>query len=304
MVKVGIAGAETPISGEIIRLLINHPETDMVSLYSPNLYGRNVTSLHHGLIGESHINFTDKLILEDLDLLILANTSELNENLLSKLVENNNVKIILLGKNLIPGINHQEIGLSEINRKALVRGAQIAYIPSPAIVSSLVALIPLSHFLLLTSDIDIEVTLPKDLYDSISIEKEEKEISEQLKKGQVSFQGKINLKINAVNPEERGVTTIIKLKNSLPLEELEKIYDETYDDHNFSFLSRSNIDVKEVEGTQKIIIFLDKPDNDNLIIKAVSDARLRGGAGDVVHVLNLFFGLHEKTGLYLKSSHF
>ena len=90
---------------------------------------------------------------------------------------------------------------------------------------------------------------------------------------------------------------------SLSLEEIEKIYEGIYDDHNFTFITHSStISIKEVEGNQKCIITLSKPTADKILISAIWDGRMRGGAGDGVHIMNLMKGLYEKTGLSLKTS--
>lgn len=306
MVKLGILDADTPLAGEIIRILIKHPETELVSLTAPGNMGRSVSSIHHGLIGEENLNFTDKLNLEELDLLIIMQASEMAQSIIDKFYQFENLHLIIFDKEYPGKIDEEnfEFGLSEINRKALVRGAKASVILSPVVVPSLITLVPLAHFLLLNSDIDIHVILPEDLALSFDEIKEGKKIENILKQYQASFNGKINLKIQADHQNDRVLKTIIKFENSLPKDEIEKIYEDIYDDHNFSFLSRNKLTSKEVEGTQKTIINIEKPDSDTLVIESVSDSRLRGGAGDVVHVLNLFFGLHEKTGLNLKPSRF
>lgn len=306
MVKVGILDADVPMAGEIIRILINHPETELVSLIAPGLMGRNISSVHHGVIGEDNLNFTDKVNLDDIDLLIMMQANELAHNIINQFKGLDDLHLIVFGKEFQGQniIDEFEIGLSEINRKALVRGAKSAYIPSPVIVPSLISLIPLAHFLLLNSDIDIEISLPEDLALLYNESLEAAGIEKILKKYQTSFNGKVNLKINSDHQTERGIRTHISFQNSLPVDEIEKIYDQIYDDHNFTFISRNEVNSKEVEGTQKTIINIDKPEADMLVIESVADARLRGGAGDAVHVLNLFFGLHEKTGLNLKPSRF
>ena len=306
MVKVGIIGAQTPLAGEIIRILINHPETELVSLYSPYLTGRSVASVHHGLIGENQLNFTDKINPEEIDLLYVLEDSNISRQIIETTDNYDNLKIIVLSKQYSSDLNPDlyTVGLSEYNRKKLVRGARFAYIPSPVVVSSLTVLWPLAKFLLLNSDINIEVRLPKDLIASINPETDQKEIEEHLKKCQNSFNGKIKISLLEETETSRGMTTRINLKNNLPIDEIEKIYDQIYDDHNFTFLSKNDVTTKETEGTQKMIFKIDKDESDSISINVVSDCRMRGGAGDAVHILNLFFGLHEKTGLHLKSSYF
>ena len=304
MFKVGILGASSPQAGEIIRILINHPEIEIISLYAPNFLGRNVSSVHHGLIGEQSLTFSDKVNLEDIDLLFITEKSEVSQKVLEQLDSLEDLYLISLSRDFIPDnlLAEFEIGLSEINRKALVRGAKRAWLPSPAVVSSLVALVPLAQYMLLNSDIEIEISLPSDLK-GVDVEKEARFMSDVLKDNQASFGGKINLNYN-IGDSERSQSIIISLKSSLPLEEIEKVYDQIYDDHNFAFLTLNDISTREVEGTQKIVMKLEKPSPDILNIHIVSDARLRGGAGDAIHVMNLFFGLHEKTGLNLKPSRF
>lgn len=301
MIKVGIIGADSDLSGEIIRILINHPETEMTALMSPINSGRSISSIHHGLIGETDLRFCDKINLEELDFLIVPNSSELPDTVINKLEQTEELKIVSLSNRNLP--KNAELGISELKRKELVRGAKTAYVPSPTTVSSLIALGPLASFLLLNSNIEIISILPNDLT-SLDVKEISAEIKKQLQKRQASFNGEINVKIEIGKNGEREAKTLIALNNSLPIEEIEKIFDQLYDDHNFTFITRKGIDSKEVEGTQKTLLKLQKPSPESLMIEIFYDPRMRGGAGDIVHVLNLFFGLHEKTGLSLKSSRF
>lgn len=306
MVKVGILSAHTPMAGEMIRILVNHPETELVNLFAPSLAERNLSSIHHGLIGETQLKFSDKLNLGDLDFLAIMEPTEIAKNIVKNANEFENLRLVVFEKdfpyNNLP--EDFEIGLSEINRKALVRGAKLAYIPSAAIVPSLISLVPLAYYMLLNSDIDIEVTVPEFLVSYFDSKREANFLEDFLRGKQTSFNGKINLKINGDSNNSRGLKTKIRMNSSIPVEEIEKIYDHIYDDHNFTFLTRNELDSKETEGTQKIVITLKKPQPDVLVIESIGDAIMRGGAGDIVHIINLFFGLHEKTGLNLKSSRY
>lgn len=306
MVKVGIIDADVPPAGELIRILVHHPEVELTTLYSASLPGRSVNTVHHGLIGEQSLNFSDKINTGNLDTLIILNKSTLSDTIISQIDNESDLKLIVYNPNIFDRIKEEEevaVGLSEINRKTLVRGAKKAYLLSPLIVPALIALAPLAKYLLLNSDIDIMVNAPSDLEENADSAGLSEIIKENLKIIQSSFKGNIKLHWDpVVSTYPRCQATYISFNNSLPLEEIEKIYNDIYDDHNFTFISRRDITPKEVEGTQKTVIYLEKPDTDILKIKIVSDPRMRGGAGDAVHVLNLFFGLHEKTGLNLKAS--
>lgn len=302
MVKVGILNADTPLAGEIIRILVAHPETELVAPIAPALLGRNVSAVHHGLIGEETPSFTDKLNLEDIDFLIFPNYDEFASLCLSKLNDQQDLKLVVLPQEYIT--DDFAIGLSEINRKTLVRGTTKAFILSPLIAGPLIALVPLAHFLLLNSDIEITSQLPADIVKTLDVVTETKRLKQILNKYQSSFNSDISIAVDAISGSDRAAYSKILFKTSLPVEEIQNIFDKIYDDHNFTFLTGKEPDIKEVEGTQKVIISLKKPDPETLAIEMVYDARMRGGAGDVVHILNLFFGLHEKTGLDMKASRY
>lgn len=307
MVKVGIIGADTPLAGELIRILINHPETEIETLWAPSLKGRAATSLHHGLIGETPLFFTDKLDLEGLDLILLAEESDVAQKVANQLPNNENLKLVSPNKKLLSTLEGDEFlqaGLSEYNRKALVRVARAAYLVSPVLVPAIVALTPLANFLLLNSDIRIDYKGPEDIIKDSENSELEKDLEELMKKKQISFNDNVIISIDELPQTDRSSVTEIKLNNSLPLEEIEKIYEQTFDDHNFSFVTQNNVEIEEVEGSQKIVIHFEKPEPDILKVRVVADSRLRGGAGDMVHIMNLFFGLHEKTGLNLKPSRY
>lgn len=305
MVKVGILNAEKPLAGEVIRILINHPETELTRFVAPAYNGRSIASVHHGLIGEDSFNFTAEVPTDEIDFLIALNPDPYVISILEQVKDDEDKKLVSL---FLPseGDNEDnyEIGLSEINRKNLVRGARKAYVASPSVVASLVALSPLADFMLLNDDINIKVSLPKDIVESLNIEEDRNLLEKIIKYRQPSFSSRINLEVMSNKDSERESSSRITFKSSLPIEEFEKIYDGVYDDHNFTFMTHGELNLKEVEGTQKIIMRLEKPDPENLEIDIINDARMRGGAGDIVHVLNLFFGLHEKTGLSLKPSRF
>ena len=305
MIKVGIIGAGSPMAGEIIRILINHPETDIISLYAPSHIGRNVTSVHHGLIGESLVLFSDKINPEELDVIFLAENTEIGRKILSTKENQNSYKIIDLPYSGESDsdfyVNH--IGLSEINRKALVRGETYAKIPAPPLVPALIALVPLAKYMLLNSTLFLSLSLPSSLIAEFG---KPDTLANQLKEiithYQPSFNSEIIFTLIPSAQEDRSMVLKMEIDCSLSLDEIEKIYDEIYDDHNFTFITHSPVSGQEVKATQKCVIYLDKPSTDKLEISVYADGRMRGGAGDAVHVMNLFEGLYEKTGLQLKSS--
>lgn len=312
MVKTGIVGANSPQAGELIRILINHPDIELACLYAPGFSGRSASSVHPGLIGENVGNFSDKLILDEIDLLFIAENAILSPQQMSQIDESPELKVIFMDGS---DINRQPTstdsrqlpttGLSEINRKGLVRGATHAQLLNPIVATTLISLFPLAKYMLLNSRLQINVTIPQFTIDEFG---ERSKLAEKIRQlicqYYPGFSNDILIDIASESNEKRGLTVVTELDCNLSLEEIEKIYESIYDDHNFTFTTFSPVTTDEVVGTQKCVISLSKPDSSKLNVKAVADIRMRGGAGDAVHVMNLLLGLHEKTGLTLKTSNF
>ena len=97
------------------------------------------------------------------------------------------------------------------------------------------------------------------------------------------------------------LTATVSLATDLNIGELTRLYEEFYDDHNFTFIVDRMPSPREVEGTNKCLIYLDKTDG-RLSVSAAFDSPLKGAAGTAVHCMNLLFGLAERIGLSLKAS--
>lgn len=305
MIKTGIVGAHNPIGGELIRILINHPEIELISLYAPLFPGRNASSIHPGLIGENIGNFTENLVIDDLDLLFITEKGLLNKGQIAQINDQEDLKVIFLNGDFSTLNPLPEVGLSEINRKALVRGATRAQVLDAISATILISLYPLAKYMLLNTQLQIRVSVPENFYKEFEgLNNVITTVRQLLQQYQPSFIGNILINVYPDSDDSRGLTVDTDLECNLSLEEIEKIYDSIYDDHNFTFTTFSPIATNEVVGTQKCVISLSKTLPSKLNVKAVSDIRMRGGAGDAVHVMNLLLGLHEKTGLTMKTSRF
>ena len=125
------------------------------------------------------------------------------------------------------------------------------------------------------------------------------EIMQTLHTMQQSFSSKL-LMVPIRGPFSRGIMAVSYLDCALDLPEIIKIYKDYFDDHNFTFITSKIPDLKDVVNTNKCIIHLDKIEG-KLMVTAVIDNLLKGGAGNAVHTMNLLFGLQETTGLTMKS---
>ena len=304
MIKVAITGADSPDAGELLRILVNHPEVIVTTVSAPGREGLSVTSVHHGLIGELKMNFSGPLpMTPDCSIVFVCGNSMTAAEFSALQLARPDIRSVIV--DAIPNLDTERLGvvygLPEINRKPLVRGAVSAMVPSPAASVVLTALYPLATHMLLNDSVKVSVSLPPDI-----LQKDkghaQKEIARILSQTQLSFSDNFNLELKAIDGE-RCMKADISLSCPVSIEQIHEMY-EIYDDHNFAFPVSSVVNVKEVSGTDKCVISLNKPDDSTLRIEAVADPRMRGGAGEAVHIMNLLFGLHEKTGLALKASDF
>lgn len=306
MIKVGIAGADTAMAGELIRILVNHPDVDLVSAFAPGKVGREVAAVHHGLAGECDLEFSPDINPEKLDVIFIDAHSEVADRFRMNTDRWPGLRIIDMSH--CPSLDFEGLdmayGLPEINRKQLVRGCRRAVVPRSIAAVALISLYPLARHLLLKGDITVEYACPADIDTEEKAEMARREILNFLRKTQNSFTGDVILKRLGENVSDRGLTVRISLPCALDIDEVFKVFDEVYDDHNFTFTTSRRMHGYEVEGTQKCLVTLRKPDAATLDISTVADCRMRGGAGDAVHIMNLLFGLHERTGLYLKAHKF
>lgn len=309
MIKVGIVGAESPMAGELIRILVNHPDVDLMNVCSPALKGRSIASVHHGLIGEDNLVFTDSVDCEKTDVIFIDSHSEMAERFRSMTSESEDAQMYpdlkIIDMSHAPTLDFDNLGmvygLPELNRKKLVRGAKRAVVPRSVAGVSIISLLPLATHLLLKDDIRIMVECPDDIGIPDKLERALEETSYILSKIQQSYSSEIILQRVPSSHSTRALKLIIEVNCSVSKNELEKIYRDTFDDHNFTWITNRPTSPDEVEGTDKCVISIADANGEKIVIESVADCRMRGGAGDAIHIMNLMFGLHEKTGLSLKA---
>ena len=307
MIKVGILGAETKEAGDLIRLLLHHPEVDLISVFAPSFRGQSLSSVHRGLVGETEMRFSDQVNLEELDVVFVSRPSSILPLLPPVKELPQDLRVILLDSekagDLPEPFNSREYvpAVSEMFRKPLVRGASASRnLPSPVSVA-LIVLFPLALHLLLNDDLKIRVLLPEYQSDAYQVSDMKGMLEDILHSTQLSFTRIESMEVNS-SKAMRALSVEAEFPCAVSESEIERIYEEMYDDHNFTFLVKTDAQPTEVAGTQKCLISISKPTEGSIRIKGVADAVMRGGAGDAIHAMNLLFGLFEKTGLSLPAA--
>ncbi|MDE5841159.1 MAG: hypothetical protein K2H49_09585, partial [Muribaculaceae bacterium] len=303
MIRVGIAGADTAMAGELIRILVNHPDVELTSAFAPGKVGRTVASVHHGLAGECDLEFSPDINPQKLDVIFIDAHSDVADRFRMNTDRWPDLRIIDMSH--CPSLDFEALdmayGLPEINRKQLVRGCKRAVVPRSVAAAAIIGLYPLARHLLLKGDITVSYACPSDIDTEEKTGMVRQEILHVLRKTQNSFDGEIIMRHIDEDVSDRGLKVVVEVPCALDINEIFRVFDHCYDDHNFTFMVSSSVPGYEVEGTQKTLVTLQKLTPDRLTVTVVADSRMRGGAGDAVHIMNLLFGLHEKTGLYLKA---
>ena len=322
MIKVGIIGGAGYTAGELIRLLINHPDTEITFVNSTSNAGNKITDVHEGLYGETNLRFTDELPLDNVDVLFFCTAHGDTKIFMESHSIPESVKIIDLSMDYrIANPEHDFVyGLPELNRRRICNAQHIA---NPGCFATCIQLgvLPLAKHLLLNSELHVNAITgstgagvkPSSTShfswrnDNISIYKpfthqHLAEIKQSLSQLQNSFQGNINF-IPVRGNFSRGIFATTYIDCKVELDEIKRIYEEYYDDHSFTFVTDKNPDLKQVVNTNKCLIYLQKYE-DKLLIISMIDNLLKGASGQAIHNMNLLFGLEETVGLHLKPSAF
>ena len=72
MIRIGILGGAGYTAGELLRILLNHPQAEVVFVNSSSNAGNRIDSVHEGLIGDTDMTFTDQMPLSEIDLLFFC----------------------------------------------------------------------------------------------------------------------------------------------------------------------------------------------------------------------------------------
>ncbi|MCC8170750.1 MAG: N-acetyl-gamma-glutamyl-phosphate reductase, partial [Parabacteroides sp.] len=297
MIKAGIIGGAGYTAGELIRLLINHPDTEIVFINSNSNAGNKITDVHSGLYGETDLVFTDRLPLDEVDVLFFCTAHGDTKKFMENHVVPEKVKIVDLSMDYrIESPEHDFVyGLPELNRKRIIRGSRIAN-PGCFATAIQLGLLPLAKHLMLNSEIQVHAITGSTgagvkpsatshfswRNNNLSIYKpfthqHLPEIRQSLSQLQNSFGSVINF-IPVRGDFARGIFASTYFDCKVGLDEITRIYEEYYDNHSFTFVTDKNPDLKQVVNTNKCLIHLSKHENKLLVITAI-DNLLKGASG-------------------------
>jgi N-acetyl-gamma-glutamyl-phosphate reductase len=319
-IRVGIMGSAGYTGGELLRLLVFHPEVNIVFAHSKSKAGLHISDIHTDLIGDTDLKFVDEVSHEiDLVFLCLAH-GEAKNNLH---LFNPTIKIIDLSQDFrVKSTKEMKFiyGLPEWNKRKIMSAYYIAN-PGCFATSIQLALLPIANANLLKSPIYIACTTGSTgagqslsntshfswRQNNLSVYKafthqHLAEIDFNLKKLQSDFKETIHM-FPQRGAFTRGILSCITIETKLSLDVLHRLYASYYQDHPFTIISKTPIDLKQVTNTNKCLLYLEK-NNNQLMIVSIIDNLLKGASGQAVQNMNLMFGIEETLGLKLKASAF
>ena len=321
MIKVGILGAAGYTGGELIRLLLNHPEAEIVFANSESNAGNLVSDVHEGLLEDTELRFTDEMPFDQVDVVFFCFGHGKSEAFLKEHTIPENVKIIDLAQDFrIKGDHDYVYGLPEINKEQIQQAQHLAN-PGCFATAIQLALLPAAMLHLLKEDVAVNAITGSTgagqkpgatthfswRVDNLSIYKpfQHQHIAE-IRQSLTQEQGYLDASIDFIPYRgnfARGIFCTAVIKTDAPASDVIAAYKEYYRNAAFTHYSDKAIDLKQVVNTNKALVHVDSFEGKILVTSCI-DNLLKGAVGQAVQNMNLMFGLDETTGLKLKASAF
>jgi N-acetyl-gamma-glutamyl-phosphate reductase len=330
-INVGIAGGAGYTGGELLRILVHHPEVHISFVHSSSNAGKPVSAVHTDLVGDTDLVFTNTF-LDNIDVLFLCVGHGEAKKLLAEQNIAASVSIIDLSQDFRLAANATiadrifVYGLPELNREKITTAKNIAN-PGCFATAIQLALLPLAKAGLLQDIYTTGITGSTGAGQSLSATShfswranniqayktlDHQHVFEIVQSLNV-LQADAPLSTSGEGPGlhfvpwrgdfTRGIYTSSVIDCSLPLEAVQEMYDSYYAAHPFVVVSETPIHLKQVVNTNKCVLQIEKQGN-KLVVHSAIDNLIKGASGQAVQNMNLFFGLDETTGLLFKANFF
>jgi N-acetyl-gamma-glutamyl-phosphate reductase len=334
-IKVGIVGGAGYTGGELIRLLLNHPNAEISFVHSKSNSGNPLHKVHQDLIGETGILFTGELS-NDIDIVFLCT----GHGEAKKFLESNeigaHIKVIDLSNDFRLAANafyhgpakgngtdtitrYFVYGLPELNKEQIQSAQNIAN-PGCFATAIQLGLLPLAKAGLLDEIYTTGITGSTGAGQGLATTSHfswranniqaYKTLTHQhlgeIGQSLLQLQPNSNIDLSFVpwrGDFARGIFISSTLHCELSIEQLKNLYKDYYAGHHFVCVSDDAVFLKQVVNTNKCVIQLEKVGT-KLVVHSAIDNLLKGASGQAVQNMNLLFGLDETAGLHLKANYF
>lgn len=320
MIRVGIIGGAGYTAGELIRLLLNHPEAELQWVHSTSNAGNPLTAVHGGLEGETELRFASEYDLHTVDVVFLCSAHGQSSVWMAENELPEGVKVIDLAQDFRDEHDGFVYGLAEWQRDKVHAATRIAN-PGCFATAIQLSLLPLAAVGLLEDEVHITAVTGStgagvkpsstthfswrasnlSVYKSFT-HQHLNEIGRNLRLLQPSFDKELNF-VPMRGDFTRGIFASVYTTCPLTEEEATKLYADYYAKAEFTHYTHSAIDLKQVVNTNKALVHVAKYGS-KLHITTAIDNLLKGASGQAVENMNRIFGLAPTTGLKLKASAF
>ncbi len=321
MIRAGIIGGAGYTAGELLRILVNHPEVEIAFVHSTSNAGNFLWEVHGGLLGDTDLRFCDSFDLGAVDVLFLCSAHGKSREFWAANACPASLKVVDLAQDYRDESEGYVYGLPEWQRERIRTAAKVAN-PGCFATAIQLALLPLAaagllqdtvHVTAITGSTGAGVKPSATTHfswrtDNLSAYKVFEhqhliEIRRNLSLLQESRQIPPIQFVPMRGDFARGIFASVTTDCPLTVEEALALYRDYYADAAFTFVSDRPVDLKQVVNTNKCIVAPEVHDG-TLVVTSVIDNLLKGASGQAVQNMNLIFGLPEKTGLKLKASAF
>lgn len=338
MIKIGILGAAGYTGGELIRILLNHPEAEIVFANSESNAGNLVSDVHEGLIGDTDLYFTDQMPFDKVDVVFFCFGHGKSEAFLKEHTIPDNVKIIDLAQDFRIKGNHDYVyGLPEIYRSEI---AACKHLANPGCFATCIqeGLLPLAKAGLLTHDVAVnaitgstgagqkpgatthfswrnnnfsvyKLFTHQHLHEICQTLNDLRPASapravDTLDEGYDADGITIDF-IPYRGDFARGIfcTEVVTCDKAPDPDAVVELYKNFFKDAAFTHYSDKPLDLKQVVNTNKALVHVEVFGK-KIVVTSIIDNLLKGAVGQAVQNMNIMFGLDEKAGLNLKATAF
>ena len=338
MIKIGILGAAGYTGGELIRILLNHPEAEIVFANSESNAGNLVSDVHEGLIGDTDLCFTDQMPFDKVDVVFFCFGHGKSEAFLKEHTIPDNVKIIDLAQDFRIKGNHDYVyGLPEIYRSEI---SACKHLANPGCFATCIqeGLLPLAKAGLLTHDVAVnaitgstgagqkpgstthfswrnnnfsvyKLFTHQHLHEICQTLNDLRPASapravDTLDEGYDADGITIDF-IPYRGDFARGIfcTEVVTCDKAPDPDAVVELYKNFFKDAAFTHYSDKPLDLKQVVNTNKALVHVEVFGK-KIVVTSIIDNLLKGAVGQAVQNMNIMFGLDEKAGLNLKATAF
>ena len=320
--RIGIVGGAGYTAGELLRLLVQHPQAEVVWMHSSSQAGRAVAEVHQDLVGETTLRFSSELGWDAVDALFLCGGHGASAKFMQENAVPDRLKIIDLSQDFrAEDASHTfRYGLPELQRDRIKRAHRVAN-PGCFATAIQLGLLPLAKDHQLSNDVHIHAITgstgagqqPTDTThfswrsNNVSVYKafrhqHLREIGQSVRRLQPDFGHALNF-VPVRGNFARGIFASLYTETPLTTEAARDLFERYYQDMPFVTVTATNPHLKQVVNTNKAVVYVEVV-NGKLLIVSMIDNLIKGASGQAIQNLNLMMGWDEAAGLRLKAAYF